>query len=163
MQKLFILGLLLFGVSAVKAQRLFDIQDLTAFFDLRQAEKLDTKIKQYDDWYYISSEEKANGDQVDMWMLEREDHEIIGVVLNINHPTKKGGQHHQLQLHLKNSAEYQRLLNQAKGLGFEEIRSSTKANGVAVIYYQNRRYMLVGQVFERWKLPYRIMLTHRQQ
>lgn len=162
MQKLLILIFLVLGVLRAEAQRLFDVQDLITFFSLRQAEKVDKKIKQYDDWYYISSEEKANGDLVDMWMLEREDHEVIGVVLNINHPTETDGSHHQFQLHLKNGAEYQRVLNQAKGLGFQEVKRTTKAGNVKVFYYQNIRYTLVGQVSERWKLPYRLMLTHRQ-
>lgn len=155
---------LIFGMLCAlqaNAQRLFDIQELVTLFEMRQPEQIDRQVKQFDSWYYISSEGKPNGDQVDMWMLEKEDHEIIAVLLSVRNPNEPSGTHNQFQLHLKNEAEFQRVLNQARGVGFQRHSDKGSDGQVAVTYYQSTRYLLVAQVSPNWSLPFRLMITYR--
>ncbi|MGF1532644.1 MAG: hypothetical protein ACFCUI_03000 [Bernardetiaceae bacterium] len=156
----FFVGLTLLSCTA-SAQRLFDVQDLMQLFTIRNEEALDKALNQFANWYYISSEQKPNGDQVDLWMLERPNHEVIGVVLRLTHPQEQSPKHNQLQLHLKNEDEFVRLLNQARDLGFGKQADKAVSGSVATSYYQNDTYQLVAQVSATWKLPFRLMLTLR--
>jgi hypothetical protein len=160
MKKVFFLLLLfcLFFSKNILAQTL-TLQELSDFFAWSDTLKID-KVMEQKDWVYMSSE-KEDGNQVDIWMKERQQgHVVQAMFVLVSNKLKKGNAHNQATLHLLSIQHFAELQDEASRQGFSLFKQEQVNENKQADYWKNDKFLLIFIHEKDSELPYKVMIAH---
>ena len=158
MKKLFLSCLFFLAVSALKAQTL-TLKELNDFFEWKDTTKIDNILAQRA-WVYMSSEVE-NGDQVDIWMYEKQQgHVVQGMFVLVSNANNASPAHNQAVLHLLSMQQFATLQSEASQSGYSFFKQDKSSATKQSDYWKSDKRLLVFTTDRESQLPYKVMIAN---